>query len=68
MILIIVKEAYLNEDEIELNFKLCWINYLKGLRNDPFVMYNGTKDNMTQLASNNSQSECNLIMNLWEKK
>ena len=37
-------------------------------RNNRFVMYYGTKEYMTQLASNNSQSECNLIMNLWEKK
>ena len=35
-------------------------------RNNRFVMYYGTKEYMTQLASNNSQSECNLIMNLWE--
>ncbi len=36
-------------------------------RNNRFVMYYGTKDYMTQLVYNNSQSECNLIMNLWEK-
>ena len=29
-------------------------------------MYYGTEDYMTQLTYNNSQSECNLIMNLWE--
>ena len=29
-------------------------------------MYYGTEDYMTQLTYNNSQSECNLIMNLRE--
>ena len=29
-------------------------------------MYYGTEDYMTQLADNNSQTECNLIMNLRE--
>ena len=33
-------------------------------RNNLFVMYYGTEYYMTQLAYNNSQSECNLIMNL----
>ncbi len=29
-------------------------------------MYYGTEDYITQLADNNSQTECNLIMNLRE--
>ena len=35
-------------------------------RNNRSVIYYGTEDYITQLADNNSQSECNLIMNLWE--
>ena len=35
-------------------------------RNNPFIIYYGTEDYISQLADSNSQTECNFIINLWE--